>query len=184
MMVGCFVGGNDSYSSQKVYKLAFEGLQVPRTFQWLWNSKCVPRIKFFAWLLMVDRLNTKTMLRRRHYNTQVGIFCVLCSHNSEEDIEHLFFCCPFAANCWLRLNIVWDLDLELHHRISQARSIFQHDFYMEAFLIGAWELWKIRNAVIFDNARPSVHLWSVKFREQLLLHLVRFNNVIKDSVVS
>ena len=120
-----FRWGNDRYSSQKVYKLAFEGLQVPRTFQWLWKRKCTPRIKFFAWLMMVDRLNTKIMLRRRHYNTQAGIYCILCNHNAEEDVDHLFFGCPFAVNCWLRLNIVWDLDLELHHRISQTRSVFQ-----------------------------------------------------------
>jgi len=55
---------------------------------------------------------------------------------------------------------------------------------MEIFLIGAWKLWKVRNAVIFDNAHPTVHLWSVKFREQTLLHLVRFTDVTKDSVVS
>ena len=55
---------------------------------------------------------------------------------------------------------------------------------MEVCLIVAWELWKVRNAVIFDNAQPTVHLWSVKFREQLVLHLFRFNHVIKDSVVS
>ncbi|KAG2650254.1 hypothetical protein PVAP13_1NG224419 [Panicum virgatum] len=105
-------------------------------------------------------------------------------HTTEEDIEHLFFSCPFATNCWLRLNIAWNLDLDLHQRVSQARNNFQHGFFMEVFLIGPWELWKVRNAVIFDNAQPMVHLWSVKFREQLLLHLFRFNNVIKDSVVS
>ena len=94
-----FHWGNGSYSSQKVYELAFEGLEVPRTIQWIWKSKCIPRIKFFAWLLMVDRLNTKAMLRRHHYNTQAGLFCVLCRHTTEEDIEHLFFSCPFATNC-------------------------------------------------------------------------------------
>ena len=91
-----FHWGNERYSSQKVYKLAFAGLEVPRTFQWIWKSKCVPRIMFFALLLAVDRLNTKTMLRRRNYNTQAGLFCVLCRHNSEEDIENLFFFMPLC----------------------------------------------------------------------------------------
>ena len=119
-----FRWGNERYSSQKVYKLAFAGLEVPRTFQWIWKSKCVPRIKFFAWLLAVDRLNTKTMLRRHHYNTQAGLFCVLCRNNSEEDIDHLFFACPFATNCWNQLNIHWNLNLDFHQRVNQACENF------------------------------------------------------------
>ena len=74
--------------------------------------------------------------------------------------------------------------MDIHQRVSQASQNFQHSFFMEVFLIAAWELWKVRNAVIFDNAQPTVHLWSVKFREQLVLHLFCFNHVIKDSVVS
>ena len=109
--------------------------------------------------MAVDRLNTK-------------------------DIERLFFACPFAASCWNRVGIQWNLNSELHQRLGQAHQVFQHNFFTEVFLVAAWELWKIRNAVIFDNAQPTVHLWSVKFREQTLLHLARFNNVTRDSVIS
>ena len=56
--------GNDRYSSQKLYKLAFSTLDAPRSFSLLWKCQCTPRIKFFAWLVLVDRLNTKVMLRR------------------------------------------------------------------------------------------------------------------------
>ena len=153
MMVGCLGGAMTDIPHRKYTNWPLKDFKYQELFNgYIWKSKCTPRIKFFAWLMMVDRLNTKIMLRRRHYNTQAGIYCILCNHNAEEDVDHLFFGCPFAVNCWLRLNIVWDLDLELHHRISQTRSVFQQDFFMEVFLIGAWELWKVRNAVIFDNA--------------------------------
>jgi hypothetical protein len=49
-----FLWGNGNYSSQKLYKLAFAGLEVPQTFQWICKSKCILRIKFFTWLLAVD----------------------------------------------------------------------------------------------------------------------------------
>jgi hypothetical protein len=47
---------------------------------------------------------------------------------------------------------------------------------MEVFLIAAWEIWKHRNAVIFDGIRPNFQLWIVRFAKQIHLHLVRFNN--------
>jgi hypothetical protein len=30
----------------------------------LWKSKCTPRVKFFGWLVLVDRLNIRNMLKR------------------------------------------------------------------------------------------------------------------------
>jgi hypothetical protein len=59
-----FIWGSPSYSSAKFYKFAFSGSQVPPSFNLLWKSKVSPRLKFFAWLLIVDRLNTKEMLTR------------------------------------------------------------------------------------------------------------------------
>ena len=48
--------------------------------------------------------------------------------------------------------------------------------FMEIFMIAAWEIWKLRNAVIFDGARPSFNLWAMRFRDQAQLQLHRFNN--------
>ena len=47
---------------------------------------------------------------------------------------------------------------------------------MDIFIIAAWELWKMRNAVIFYGARPSVQLWTIRFKEQHLLQLIRFRD--------
>jgi len=58
--------GNATYSSSRVYKLAFQNLLEHPVFTWLWKSKCTPRVNVFAWLVLVDRLNTKTMLQRRN----------------------------------------------------------------------------------------------------------------------
>jgi len=39
----------------------------------------------FAWLLLVDRLNTKAMLLRRHFHVQPNTFCVMCISSTKED---------------------------------------------------------------------------------------------------
>jgi len=133
-----FIWGNANYSSKKIYNLAYSTIEAPRTFSLLWKSQCTPRIKVFAWLLLVDRLNTRVMLRRRkrrNFNIQSGVACVLL--RSEEDINHLFFACSFAARCWQKLQIHWDLLLDIHARILHARAASQLSFFMEIFLIAA-----------------------------------------------
>ena len=116
-----FIWGNNKYSSKKFYNLVFSTLEAPKTFSWLWKSQCTPRIKFFAWLMLVDRLNTRVMLRRRNFNIQTGTLCVLCTVGVDEDIDHLLFACPFAASYWAKLQIHWDLTLDIHRRIIQAK---------------------------------------------------------------
>jgi hypothetical protein len=88
------------YSSKKFYMQLFKGIQAHGIFEIIWKSKCTPRIKIFTWLILVDRLNTKTMLRRRNIGDRPDDNCVLCSTGEEETIEHLFFSCPFASLCW------------------------------------------------------------------------------------
>ena len=37
----------------------------------------------------------------------------------------------------------------------------------------------MRNAIIFDGAWPSVHLWTVKLKEQILLQLLRYKDDLR-----
>jgi hypothetical protein len=61
--------------------------------------------KFFVWLL-VDRLNTRNLLKRNHFALP-SYNCVLCQGNVEETVEHLFFECPFSEWCWRLMNVQW-----------------------------------------------------------------------------
>jgi hypothetical protein len=91
-----FCWGNGTYTAAKLYKLAFLNAQTPAVFRMIWKSKVTPRLKFFAWLILLDRLNTKSMLARRNFNVQPNCLCVLCDDGAEETIDHLFFECCFA----------------------------------------------------------------------------------------
>jgi hypothetical protein len=63
---------------------------------------------------------------------------------------------------------------DVHERLLRANSVFHHAFFMDIFIMGAWELWKMRNAVIFDAASLSFSSWTVKFRELVRLQIFRF----------
>jgi len=143
------------YSSWRFYNHVFSGMASTPYFKVLWKSQCTPRVKFFAWLVLMDRLNTKTMLRRRHLNIQDDVLCVMCNQGAEEDIDHLFFTCPFVVQCWTSINFSWDVSLPLAERLMRANEVHALDFFVEASLIAAWELWKLRNDKIFQRRDPT-----------------------------
>ena len=103
-----FAWGSKVYASSKYYRFCFRNIIPHEDFLWLWKSKSTPKLKFFCWLLLSDRLNTRNMLRRRHYNIGNDFSCMLCSPAPEETLEHLFFRCPFSENCWDLLGISWE----------------------------------------------------------------------------
>uniref|UniRef100_A0A453QNL8 Reverse transcriptase zinc-binding domain-containing protein n=1 Tax=Aegilops tauschii subsp. strangulata TaxID=200361 RepID=A0A453QNL8_AEGTS len=62
-----------------------------------------------------DRLNTRNMLNRRHYNIGSNLDCLLCGHRIEETVEHLFFHCVFSQECWRVLGFHWSTH---NHRLQ------------------------------------------------------------------
>jgi hypothetical protein len=103
----CFIWGSSIYSSRKYYRSVFNNFLASPLYEKMWHSKCSSRINFIMWLVVVDRLNTKSMLLRRNYNGQPNANCVMCLLNVEEVLDHLFFSCPFATACWQKLGFQW-----------------------------------------------------------------------------
>jgi hypothetical protein len=77
-------------------------------------------IRFFTWLVCVDRLNTETMLTRRHINVHDDELCVMCETGGLETINHLFFDCTFARQCWSIILFHWDMSLGIEDRFLKA----------------------------------------------------------------
>jgi hypothetical protein len=99
--------GNSSFSSKKAYKFLVGQQEASPLFKWMWTAGNLGKHKFFFWLLLMDRLNTRNILRRKNQHLD-DFNCVLCNMGSEETCFHLFFSCPFSTSCWSSLNITWD----------------------------------------------------------------------------
>jgi hypothetical protein len=56
---------SDCYSPRMYYKFCFREMTPHCAFKWIWKSKCTPKLNFFAWLVLSDRLNTRNILKRR-----------------------------------------------------------------------------------------------------------------------
>ena len=169
------------YTSRQFYKFIYDTLGVHPVFQQIQKSRCTPRVKFFTWLVLVDRLNTKTMLSRRHINVHDDNLCVLCDTGEEETIDHLFFTCPFAVQCWSSINFNWDNQLSLEDRLTHARSTHNLPFFTEATMIAAWELWKLRNDKIFERQAASHNRWFCNFKMQCFSQSIRFKDDLRTA---
>ena len=97
--VWSFIWGNQHYSAQRYYQHHFAARRPTQHVLWIWKSRCMPRIKFFAWLQLNDRLNTWNTLRHRKQFLQEGYSYVLCHGSVEETLEHLFYCTLASACC-------------------------------------------------------------------------------------
>ena len=124
----------------------------------------------------MDRFNTRNILRTKKQKLQGNNYnCVLCNNSIEESALHLFFNCPFSQACWQYLGISWDLTKEFFQMMHHAKLQYQSPFFMEIFIIAAWQIWKQRNNFIFDRGRPSFDSWKSSFFEEANLQAHRFS---------
>jgi hypothetical protein len=150
------VWGSDAYKPKDFYAHCFRNIQPPKCLGETWKSRCTMKHKVFAWLMLVDRLNTRDMLRRRHFNIGSVFSCLTCSSGMDETRNHLFFTCEFSAECWERLGVAWDTSRSADDMISDAKQTWNKPLFMEMMILGAWNIWKIRNRAYFDGVQPDI----------------------------
>jgi hypothetical protein len=128
----------------------------------------------FAWLLLMDRLNVRNILRRKKHKLEGNNYnCPICNTNPEETTFHLFFSCPFSLQCWNHLHINWNFNLPFHTMIEAARTDFSSEFFMETFMLGAWLIWKQRNGTNFSRGHVTFHRWKKGFIDEAALQAHR-----------
>jgi hypothetical protein len=89
-----------NFSVKKAYNSLIGYQEVQPHFGWIWNSSCQSKHKFFFWLLLHDRLNTRNLLKRKKMILPSYDCVQINCHQQEEDITHLFWKCNFSQNCW------------------------------------------------------------------------------------
>lgn len=165
-----YIWGSAQYSSSKAYRLLTGHTQVDPIFKRLWKTSCQSKHKVFFWLVLVDRLSTRNMLRRRRMHLDYN--CVLCQQTSEETVMHLLFYCPFAKDCWGIMNFQLADNLSITQIFQAWRSLINVSFSLDIFILFCWGIWMMRNDVIFRNKNPYVEdcRRTVTVESLLLLH--------------
>lgn len=154
--------GKGDLKPSTVYKQNFRHIDTHAPSCWIWRSKCQSKHKFFAWLLLHDRLNTRDMLLRRKWNVTDNYECVLCPAHQHEDWRHLFFNCQFSTRVWNYLQIPW-IPGNSSETLLAAKRDFDGPCFTEIVILACWGIWKQRNGWIFKNIRPTFRGWKAIF---------------------
>jgi hypothetical protein len=93
-----YIWGTGQFSTKKAYNIMIEVRHTPEIFSWIWKSSCQAKNKFFFWLLLLDRLNTRNLLTIKNF-TLPSYSCTTLQCNEEETLVHLFWTCPFVELC-------------------------------------------------------------------------------------
>jgi len=68
----------------------------------IWRNRAPPRVQFFSWLLVQERIQSREHLKRKHVVTDA--VCEVCNH-AEETAAHIIFHCAFAASFWEAIHV-------------------------------------------------------------------------------
>jgi hypothetical protein len=178
--VWTYTWGSD-FSSHWAYITLQGSHPASHIFKWMWVSKAQHKPKFFFWLFLRDRTNTRNLLHKKNIFLP-SYSCDLCVQHVEEDVRHLFFGCPFSYACWTYLGVDWDLNLDFQAMVLNARLHFNSIIFREVFIFRCWAIWCHHNDIIFDGASLSFLIWKRFFVKKLKAVALRAKPRVRDKL--
>jgi len=153
---------------------------VSTTFEpWkrLWKSWAPGKCKTFLWLAIRDRCWTADRLQKRGLPHPDR--CPLCDQE-QETVQHILAAFVFARQFWFAIL----QSLNLVALVPNRRTTSLMDWWKKSWrkiskqckkgfnslvILGAWILWKHRNACVFEGSAPNLQLALQSFSDELHL---------------
>jgi len=173
-------GRSKGFSSAAAYRMLLGQHNTEPIYRWIWKSHCQPKHKVFCWLLVKDRLSARNILRRKHMNLE-SYNCEICSQRVEETVEHLFWDCAFARQCWAFINVQTIQGGSSIQNVAAARIQLQSQFFMTTTIVLLWTIWKVRNKLIFNNNQIGLQECKAMFLQELGLISLRIKKSLTES---
>jgi len=145
-------------------ELSLSGALQFEPWKRLWKAWAPNKCKTFVWLAIRNRCWTADRLQKR--GVPHPDHCPLCDQE-DETAQHLLTSCVFAQQLWFHilqpLNLTSSvpsrqtLSFADWWRKSARRVQKQHrKGFNSLVILGAWILWKHKNACVFDGFAPSI----------------------------
>jgi len=168
------------FSSRSAYRAFFAGSVGFEPWKRLWKSWAPSKCKTFVWLAIRNRCWTADRLQKR--GLPHPDCCPLCDQE-EETVQHLLTTCVFARQFWF--SILQPLNLSQlvpRHTDNSFADWWKKSWkklqkhlrkgFNSLVILGAWVIWKHRNACVFDGTTPNLqgalqsfkdecHLWQI-----------------------
>jgi len=93
--------------------------------------------------------------------------------NTEEDLLHLLFRCPFAQACWSTLNVYLPNSDDILVVLESLKIQINQSFFMEIIITICWAIWMLRSDIIFKNISHSVQRCKSVFKKGFALVILR-----------
>lgn len=156
-------------STSALYKLCSFGGVLDERHDFVWNSYAPSKVKFFGWLAVKDRIQSRNNLLRKKILTADESSCPICSAALETG-SHILFGCSFARQFWSSIGS----QPEEHRLIFDAAtcslpSSAPPGSASTLRLLCPWHLWKHRNDVVFNGLAPSIELVRKRCRDDAVL---------------
>jgi len=95
--------------------------------------------------------------------------CEFCGQGVEESVNHLFLHCPFAQQCWGMINLIVSDNAGIAENCAAFKIQLNSQFFMVAFILMAWTIWKARNDIIFNNNQMGLQDCRIHFLKEVKL---------------
>jgi hypothetical protein len=96
----------------------------------------------------------------------------------------MFFECNFSQGFWWAIGIEWNVDMDIHQMIADAKTRYSISFIMDIIITGCWSLWDQRNNAIFNGVYPDLQTCIVKFRNYFCLNMHRAKPSLREGMQS
>jgi hypothetical protein len=150
----CCTKRTGDLSVAKLYAMCMSGA-VPAPFAgFVWQSFSPSRVKFFMWLLVQSRIQSRASLLAKHIIRTDEASCPICSAPSE-DASHIVLGCPFVQRFWRSFGarIAEDADVRQLHALPGAIAGATASNFTA---LCCWNMWKHRNGVVSNGDRPCL----------------------------
>ena len=156
------LSAHGTYCSKSAYDALFVGSIPFGPWRRVWKTWAPLRCKFFVWLAIKNRVWTADRLAKRGLPHPVA--CPLCDQ-AEETIQHILVSCVFARQIWTSmLHNLGLLAIVPQHGCTRfsnwwCQSIKKVEKSLRKglnslIILVAWEIWKHRNACVFEGVVP------------------------------
>jgi hypothetical protein len=159
--------------ASSLYRLrTWGGVDAP-FYSFVWENHAPPRVRFFAWLLSRSRIPSRSSLLRKNILTAAEAGCPMCNAPLET-ANHIFFECAFAILFWSAVGFSYPGDADVRRLYDYgAPACVPTETAPTFMLLCLWNLWKHRNAAVFQGQRPCLPLLLKICRDETRLWRVR-----------
>ncbi|MCI16259.1 putative ribonuclease H protein, partial [Trifolium medium] len=130
---------------------------VVDALQQLWLNDIPSKVNIFGWRLLLAKLPTRMALVRKGIIVNPRESCCAFCFREAEDIDHLFFNCPFSNQVWTKiykwLNVEFiPFDESWKHFVTFGLLVTNKKYAKGRHVIWlatTWSLWRLRNHIMF-----------------------------------